>query len=120
MDLFSAASIRGMIAMAPEPRGVAVIGKRDEPIEWKPPKDAAFYEGFSLHCKVRIDAEDREGLERVCRYILRPPFAADSFTLRQDGRVEFRLKRPRRDGTTHLILPAPRSRAATKGGRRSS
>ena len=31
---------------------------------------------FSLHAATRIDADDRAGLERLDRYIIRPPLAA--------------------------------------------
>ncbi|MCP4678483.1 MAG: hypothetical protein GY854_23835 [Deltaproteobacteria bacterium] len=40
--------------------------------------------GFSLHAATRIDADDREGLERLCRYVARPPLAAGSVDLRSD------------------------------------
>jgi len=29
--------------------------------------------GFFLHAATRVEAEDRLGLERLCRYVLRPP-----------------------------------------------
>ena len=29
-------------------------------------------QGFSPHAAVRCEAEDRQGLERLCRYITRP------------------------------------------------
>jgi hypothetical protein len=35
--------------------------------------------GFSLDAAVRLDADDREGLERLLRYCARPP-AADGGT----------------------------------------
>ena len=31
--------------------------------------------GFSLHASVRCDAEDRKGIEQLCRYIARPALA---------------------------------------------
>ena len=33
--------------------------------------------GFSLHAAVRIEAEDRAGLERLLRYCARPAFASE-------------------------------------------
>jgi len=33
--------------------------------------------GFSLDASVRIEAHDQQGLERLLRYAVRPPFAAD-------------------------------------------
>ncbi|MBK7645261.1 MAG: transposase [Planctomycetes bacterium] len=38
-------------------------------------------EQFSLHAKVRIEAQDREGLERLCRYIARPPIKVERHPL---------------------------------------
>jgi hypothetical protein len=42
----------------------------------------------------RVEADDRAGLERLCRYGLRAPFSTDRITLDEDGRVRYRLHRP--------------------------
>jgi hypothetical protein len=34
--------------------------------------------GMQLHAAVTVDGRDRKRLERVCRYLLRPPFAHDA------------------------------------------
>ena len=62
--------------------------------------------GFSLHAAQSVAADDREGLERLCRYGLRPPFSQDRLTLRADGRVLYHLRRPwpHPGGTTCLVL----------------
>jgi Putative transposase len=46
------------------------------------------------------------GLERLCRYGLRPSFALERLSLLDDGRVRYRLKRPwpRPGGVTELVL----------------
>ena len=41
--------------------------------------------GMQLHAAVTIDGRDRERLERVCRYLLRPPFALDAVQRTADG-----------------------------------
>jgi hypothetical protein len=41
----------------------------------------------------RACPNDRAGLERLCRYVLRPPFAQERLRLRADGRVALELKR---------------------------
>ena len=41
------------------------------------PSRSADVRGFSVHASVRIEGEDRSGLERLCRYVLRPPFYHD-------------------------------------------
>jgi hypothetical protein len=55
--------------------------------------------GFNLHAGVAMSALDREGRERLCKYLLRPPLSDDRLSLREDGRVALQLKTPWRDGT---------------------
>jgi hypothetical protein len=50
--------------------------------------------GFSLDASVRIEADDRKGLERLLRYYARPPFAAD----RLEELDPQRRIRPRKSG----------------------
>jgi hypothetical protein len=59
-------------------------------------------DGFSLHAVVVPDY-DREALERLCRYGARPAFAHERLA-RPRRRISYRLKRPWRDGRTHLVL----------------
>jgi hypothetical protein len=65
---------------------------------------AARWEGFDLHAGVRVPAGQRERLERVCRYALRPAVAGDRLRLTADGDVVLALRRPWADGTTHLAF----------------
>jgi hypothetical protein len=107
LGALQSASIQGMIALAEEPRLVRKVGGRQGQglFENPAPKECcADAEGFSLHAGVRIEAKDREGLRRLCRYILRPPFSGERFSFAEDGRVVYRLRRPWYDGTTHLVL----------------
>jgi len=39
------------------------------------------YDGFSLHADVAVHDNDRQGLERPCRYGLRPTMALSAFAL---------------------------------------
>lgn len=64
----------------------------------------AIVSGFSVHAGVGIRAVDRKGLERLCKYVSRPPVAADRLVQLPDGRLTYRLKTPWRNGTTHVIL----------------
>jgi hypothetical protein len=64
---------------------------------------SAHLDGYSLHAGVRIHANDREGRERLCRYALRPPLALDRLSRGEDGRLLYRMKRPR-DGALFLML----------------
>jgi len=60
--------------------------------------------GFSLHAGVAIKADDREGLERVCRYIARPAISEERLSTNAMGEVVYRLKAPWDDGTTAIKL----------------
>jgi hypothetical protein len=59
----------------------------------------AHLEGFDLHANVAVRAGDRTRLERLARYVLRPPVAQDALELTPEGKVVLRLRRPWRDGT---------------------
>jgi hypothetical protein len=50
--------------------------------------------GILLHAARRVEAFDRAGLERLCRYGLRAPFSTDRITLDGEGLVRYRLHRP--------------------------
>jgi hypothetical protein len=61
-------------------------------------------EGFSLHAGVASKAHEREKLERICRYIARPPVAEKRLSLTRNAMVRYELKTPYRDGTTHVLF----------------
>jgi len=61
-------------------------------------------EGFSLHAGVSAKAHQRDKLERLCRYISRPPVAGHRLSLTTSGKVCYELKTPYRDGTTHVVF----------------
>ena len=46
----------------------------------------------------------REGLERLCRYLARPPLSHDRLAPLPDGRLALALRKPLRDGSTHLVF----------------
>jgi hypothetical protein len=60
-------------------------------------------EGLEIHAAVHVKAADRAGLERLCKYLARPPLCEDRLAPLPDGRVEVRLKRPRR-GVGSLVF----------------
>jgi len=59
---------------------------------------------MSVHADVAIPARDRRRLERLCRYVARPPLALERLEELGDGRLAYRLKTPWRDGTTHVVM----------------
>jgi hypothetical protein len=60
--------------------------------------------GFSLHAGLDIQPHQREKLERLCRYVSRPPIAVERLALTSSGQVRYQLKTAYRDGTTHIVL----------------
>ena len=60
--------------------------------------------GFSLHAWVAAKAQQRDKLERLCRYITRPAVSAKRLSLTTQGKVRYELKTSYRDGTTHVIF----------------
>jgi hypothetical protein len=72
--------------------------------------------GFSLHAGVAARADERQKLERLCRYISRPAVTEKRLSLTPNGNVRYQLKTPYREslprersecfghGTTHVIF----------------
>jgi ribosomal protein S27E len=67
-------------------------------------RGAANAGGFSLHAGLDIQPHQREKLERLCRYVSRPPIAVERLALTSAGQVRYALKTPYSDGTTHIVL----------------
>jgi Putative transposase len=62
-------------------------------------------EGFSLHANVWVPAHRRDRLERLCRYVARPPLAEERLSVNErTGKVIYGFRRPFRDGSTHVVL----------------
>src|SRR5436309_4984570 len=85
--------------------------------------------GFSLHANVALNGADRQRLERLVRYCARPPVAVERLEALPDGCVLYRLKRPWRNGATHVVfqpqellaklaalVPAPRAHSVRYSG----
>ncbi len=109
LALLAAASLRTRIATGPhtgEPW--RRLGDRIEPEETDTDPDASArvprHGGMSLHAAVAVPARDRRRLERLCRYVARPPLANGRLEQRPDGRLTLRLKTRWRDGTTHILM----------------
>ncbi len=61
-------------------------------------------DGFSLHAGVRCEADDRKGIEQLCRYITRPAISNERLSVNREGNVVLKLKTAWRNGTTHIVL----------------
>jgi len=100
------ASVQGRVALgARAGRRVRRLGDEAdaEGVMSRGPRQAHL-DGFDLHANVWVGTHDRAGLERLSRYILRPPFAQARMRLRGDGRVALELKRAWHDGTRELVF----------------
>ena len=104
-----AASVQSRIATGPEAgQRWRRLGDRldpaDEDAPADPPPRCVREGGMSLHADVAVPARDRKRLERLCRYVARPPIAIDRLEALPDGRLAYRLKTRWRDGTTHVLM----------------
>jgi hypothetical protein len=100
-------SITYRIAVGPR-RGQKVfqlqlLPPSDEPVHGSH-DPCANYAGFSLHVGLKIVSKRRDKLEKLCRYISRPPLAHARRSMTEDGKVSYRLKTPFRNGATHVIF----------------
>ncbi len=60
--------------------------------------------GFNVHAEVAIPAHDRARLERLCRYMCRPPIAQERLEEHPSGKLRYAFKKPWKDGTVALLL----------------
>ena len=99
--------MNGRVATGPRGgRRVLRLGDRIEAEElpFSEGERCASVAGVSLHANVAVPARDRARLERLCRYVARPPVATERLSRLPDGRLLYRLRRRWRDGTTHLVF----------------
>jgi hypothetical protein len=100
----AAASVQGRIALGP--MAGTRVARYGSPPEERPPVTLgpchAGTGGFDLHAGITVRAGDRERLERLCRYTLRPPIADARLRLDAEGHVWITLRHQWADGTTHL------------------
>jgi hypothetical protein len=89
------ASVQGRVALGPRAGArVRRLGDaRDTATVTSRGARQAHLDGFDLHANVWVSAHDRAALERLCRYVLRPPFAQARLRRRDVGRIALELKR---------------------------
>ena len=68
------------------------------------PQGCVSAQGFSLHADTHCGPQERQQLERLCRYITRPALGHKRLRRTPAGEVVLQLKTPYRDGTTHLVM----------------
>jgi hypothetical protein len=109
LAVLAAASLRGRSASGPNAgERWRRLGDRVEPATGNDDPEASRripqHGGLSLHAAVAVPARDRRRLERLCRYVARPPLANDRLEKHPDGRLALRLKTRWRDGTSHILM----------------
>jgi hypothetical protein len=130
-DTVRAAAIQGKTALGPNTGRIDPRISQDAQAatDFTRGRLCADIDGFSLHAAVRVGECNRERLERLCRYAVRPPIVHERMSLTTSGRVLYEFKRPWRDGSTHVVLdpltllerlaaliPAPRKKLLTHHG----
>ena len=104
MDDLIGHSITYRVAVGPR-AGQQVFALQTVPARKAEPRQGvAQYAGFSLHAGIGVEGDQRAKLERLARYVSRPPVSIERLTLTAQGRVRYGLKNPYRDGTTHIVL----------------
>jgi hypothetical protein len=83
---------------------LTLVGRGQRPPASRTSDLCANHQGFSLHAGVHCDANDRQGIEQLCRYITRPAISNERLSINRDGNVMLKLKTPWRNGATHIIL----------------
>jgi hypothetical protein len=97
-------SITYRVAVGPR-TGQKVLSLQTAPARADEPRQGvAQYAGFSLHAGIGVEAAQREKLERLARYVSRPPVSVERLACTAQRQVRYRLKTPYRDGTTHIVL----------------
>jgi hypothetical protein len=109
LAVLAAASLRARSASGPNAgERWRRLGDRVEPATWNDDPEASRripqHGGLSLHAAVAVPARDRLRLERLCRYVARPPLANERLEEHPDGRLALRLKTRWRDGTSHILM----------------
>jgi len=60
--------------------------------------------GFSLHANVCIDAGKKHKLQKLCRYLMRPPLSLERLYRTVKGDIGYRLKKVWSDGTEAVLF----------------
>ncbi|MCK9463965.1 MAG: transposase, partial [Proteobacteria bacterium] len=102
----SGASVQGISAFGPRTgQRVRRIGEEpDEVVKAPKRKRHARYQGFDLHAGAPAKPEERDRLERMLRYLLRPPIAESRLRELPDGNILLTQKTKWSDGTTALVF----------------
>ncbi len=93
-----------LIASPEPPARPRAVDATDQPIVDATDQPIAEVRGINIHAVQVVDGRDRRRVERLCKYITRPPVAQDRLERRADGKLELGFKRAWRDGTRALVF----------------
>jgi len=97
------ASVRHEVATGPR-AGKRVRRIKEKEVAIARHREGQNVDGFRVHAGSPV--REQENLERLCRYVTRPPIDLDALEEGADGRIRYRLRRPFSDGTTHVEFDA--------------
>ena len=95
LDQFGAASLSYRVILGPN-TGSRVLTLRNPVTTTSASTSKPFTvarDGFSLNAAVSCQAHQRTKLERLCRYVARPPLALERLSVTDDGKLRYALKR---------------------------
>ena len=61
-------------------------------------------DGFNLHAAMRVEPNDRQRLEQLCRYLTQLALSAERVQRNTGGQLELKLKTPWRGGITRPLM----------------
>ena len=101
-DLCQGASVQSRIALGERAgervRKIGSFGIGGDPILGEGSRCASLG-GFSIHANTAVGANEKDRLEKLCRYVARPPIAEMRLEESQDGGIIYRFKKQWSDGT---------------------
>ncbi|MEW5852770.1 MAG: transposase [Myxococcota bacterium] len=104
LDALAACGRAALASGARERRGPALSLAEEDEVEHPSGGGVGRCGGLNVYASPVIDGNDRETLERVCRYLLRGPIALLRLRMRPDGMVEYRMKKADRRGNTVMVM----------------
>jgi hypothetical protein len=103
-----ASSINYRIATGPR-RGQRILTLKsfgpDDSVNTRSKRLCYNYRGFSVQAATYCKSHQRKKLEKLVRYVSRPPVATDRLSIyHRTGEIKYELKNQFSDGTTHIII----------------
>jgi hypothetical protein len=106
-DLCQGASVQNRIALGERAgqrvRKLGSFGLGGEPVLQEGTRCASLG-GFSLHANTSVEADEKDRLEKLCRYVARPPIAEMRLSESRDGGIIYRFKKEWSDGTQAVLF----------------